>query len=99
MRCKACNVEFVTERRRKVKRLLVERAGGKCVRCGYSKCIAALDFHHPDPNQKEFGVGGKGLTIGIERLWVEAQKCLLVCSNCHRELHAGCIGVEPILAV
>lgn len=54
-----------------------------CQRCGYDKCIAALDFHHKDPAQKESSV----LAFGLERQLQEAAKCELICSNCHREHH------------
>jgi hypothetical protein len=55
----------------------------KCQRCGYDKCLAALDFHHKDPTKKD------GIVLSFGLVWqkVEAQKCELVCSNCHREIH------------
>lgn len=85
-RCRKCRSEAVQRRRRKVKRLLVEYKGGCCQRCGYSKCMNALEFHHVDDN-KEFGLSAKGVTISLARLKVEADKCDLLCANCHRELH------------
>lgn len=87
-KCKACNVEAVSEFRRRQKRELVARAGGKCCKCGYSRCETALDFHHPDPSKKEYTIAHKGITRNIEAVWAEAKQCLLVCSNCHREIHA-----------
>ena len=75
----------VDKRRRKNKELLVEYKGGCCERCGYNKCIAALEFHHLDPSTKEFGLTGN--TYGLERQKKEADKCILVCANCHREIH------------
>jgi hypothetical protein len=64
----------------------VAHKGGKCQKCGYDKCIAALDFHHINPEEKICGV--KDLMI---RRWdlikEEIDKCVLLCSNCHRELH------------
>lgn len=85
-RCKKCRNAAVLKRRRKVKQLLVEYKGGKCERCGYSKCVAALDFHHTE--DKEFGIAHKGHTIALARLKKEADKCVLLCANCHREEHA-----------
>ena len=81
------NKASVIKRRRQNKLLLVEYKGGKCERCGYNKCISALEFHHLDPSTKEFGLTGN--TNGIERQKKEADKCILLCANCHRELHAG----------
>ncbi len=57
--------------------------------CGYSKCPGALDFHHRDPKKKDFGLAVKGLTRSWEKIQKEIDKCVLVCANCHREIHAG----------
>jgi 5-methylcytosine-specific restriction endonuclease McrA len=79
------NKASVDKRRRKNKQLLVEYKGGKCERCGYDKCIAALEFHHIDPATKEFGLTGN--TYSLVRQKAEADKCMLLCANCHREIH------------
>ena len=63
--------------------------GGKCVLCGYNKYLGALDFHHLDPTQKGFEISTRGLTRSWEKIRKELDKCVLVCANCHRELHAG----------
>lgn len=86
-RCVKCLSEAVQKRRDKTKQILVEYKGGKCEICGYNKCIQALEFHHIDPNQKDFGIGAKGYTKSIEKNKEEVDKCILVCSNCHREIH------------
>ena len=96
-RCKKCASEAVQKRRDKIKLLAIEYKGGKCEICGYDKCKQALEFHHIDPNEKEFGIGEKGYTRSIERVKEEVDKCLLVCANCHRELHAGLINIEDII--
>lgn len=70
----------------KQKARAVEYKGGKCVNCSYSKCIDALEFHHIDPSEKDFCISGKSLCW--DRLRPELDKCILVCSNCHRELHS-----------
>jgi len=80
------NSEKVARRRKKIKELAVAYKGGKCEICGYNRCIAALEFHHKDPTQKEFGIASKGYTRSWERVKAELDKCQLVCSNCHREL-------------
>ena len=71
------------------KRKLIEYKGGRCERCGYDKCIAALDFHHIDPSEKEFslGSGHTGTSRSWESVLAEVDKCMLLCANCHRELH------------
>ena len=88
-RCVKCRSVAVQKRRDKTKQILVEYKGGKCEICGYDKCIQALEFHHLDPNQKDFGIGAKGYTRSIEKNKLEVDKCILVCSNCHREIHNG----------
>lgn len=90
-RCKQCRVDNVTKRRRKVKRLLVADFGGKCIVCGYDRCVQALQFHHLDRDTKEFGISGKGNTLKYENLKKEADKCILVCANCHFEIENGII--------
>jgi transposase len=92
-RCRTCRVEAVVRRRRKVKHLLVEEAGGRCRLCGYDRCVAALEFHHLDPDAKEFGVSQRG-AHGIERLRAEVRKCVLLCSNCHAEVEAGFVKLS-----
>lgn len=76
----------VSESRRKLKLRAVEYKGGKCTLCGYNKCVAALVFHHLDGDEKEFRLGAK--TLSWERIKAEADKCILVCANCHAEIHA-----------
>jgi hypothetical protein len=60
--------------------------GGACVQCGYSSNYAALDFHHINPDEKSFLVNGKAKGTWERRL-EEANKCLLLCKNCHASLH------------
>ena len=59
---------------------------GKCERCGYNKCIRALEFHHLNPSEKDFGLS-RCLTKNVKLLKAEADKCILLCSNCHAEIH------------
>jgi transposase len=88
-RCVRCRQEAVTRRRRKVKEILVREAGGACLVCGYDKWLGALQFHHVDPQQKQFGLGDTGVTRALERARREASKCVLLCSNCHAEIEGG----------
>jgi len=86
-RCTKCRSDAVQRRRDKLKIMAIEYMGGKCCKCGYDKCVAALEFHHMDESQKEFGIAYKGYTRSWEKVRVELDKCMLVCSNCHREIH------------
>lgn len=86
-RCKECAKDAVIDKRRRNKIKLVEYKGGKCEICGYDKCIDALEFHHLDPEEKEYGLSN-GNTASFEKMKSEADKCILVCANCHREIHA-----------
>jgi len=70
----------------KIKERAVEYKGGKCEICGYNKCMRSLDFHHLDPHEKEFGIGSRG-SRSWKRVKKEVDKCILVCSNCHGEIH------------
>lgn len=79
----------ITILRRAMKKEAVKRKGGKCEICGYNKNIAALQFHHLDPSIKEFGLAQNGIIKSWEDYWQEAQKCILVCANCHAEIHSS----------
>ncbi len=83
------NIKKTGERRKLLKVMVVEYLGGKCIKCGYDHCIAALEAHHRDPTTKSFALSLGGLTRSWERIKAEADKCDLLCANCHRELHAG----------
>lgn len=56
----------------------------KCEKCGENH-IATLDFHHIDPNEKEFGIARN--YFSKEKILKEIEKCVVLCSNCHRKLH------------
>lgn len=84
---KVSNSEAVIEWRKRTKVKLVEYKGGKCQICDYNKSLNALHFHHLDPNEKDFSISGKSLSF--DKLKSEVDKCILVCSNCHSEIHEG----------
>jgi len=72
--------------KRKIK--LIELKGGKCSNCGYNRNLAALCFHHVNPATKSFLLGSKNLhNRRFELLEAEADKCILLCHNCHNEYH------------
>jgi hypothetical protein len=75
-----------------VKRLTVKEEslaykGGKCEKCGYDRCVAALEFHHRNPEEKLFSISRLGHKRSKEVLQQELDKCDLLCANCHREVH------------
>lgn len=84
--CKSCYAIINNSRKQSVKQQAVDYLGGKCSNCGYDKCLAALEFHHLDPTQKDnkyVNMRGKF----SDRLKKELDKCVLLCANCHREVH------------
>ena len=88
-----------TRRRRKIYQrrnteLLKNELGGKCKACGYSKCFEALDFHHLDPSTKIAGVPELIGCWSLTKAREEANKCILLCANCHREFHAGQLSLD-----
>jgi transposase-like protein len=88
-RCKRCRAAAVVRCRRRVKQILVEEAGGCCALCGYGRWIGALQFHHVDPTRKKFHIAYRGYSRSLDRSRAEAQKCVLLCANCHSEVEAG----------
>ncbi len=69
--------------------MALEYKGGKCKMCGYNRCPAALELHHINKSEKNFGIGDKGYTRSWEKVKAELDKCILLCANCHREVGAG----------
>lgn len=68
------------------KRTLVAEFGGCCSKCGYNKNYSALEFHHLESKEKDFQLAS-ARTTNLIKLRKEAEKCILVCSNCHKEIH------------
>jgi len=66
-----------------------------CVKCGENR-IVCLDFHHRDPNKKEFSVSGMLWTHSKKRILEEIAKCDILCANCHRIEHENDNGTEEI---
>ncbi len=83
------NSESVMRTQRKKKMIAVEAFGGKCCLCGYHKCLDALEFHHLEKSEKEEKPSYVILRWSFKRAKKELDKCILVCSNCHREIHAA----------
>lgn len=77
----------ITYIRKAIKKELVRYKGGCCQKCGYNKCLEALQFHHRNPKEKEFELSNYRYfkIIPMERYYKEADKCDLLCTNCHIE--------------
>nr|UWG87036.1 MAG: NinG protein [Bacteriophage sp.] len=71
--------------------------GGKCEKCGYDKNISALEFHHKNPEEKDFQLDiRKFSNSNLDSLQKELDKCELLCANCHRELHHPDLDISNI---
>ena len=88
--------ESVMRNQRRKKQHAVDIFGGKCCICGYNKCIEALDFHHLNKDEKEEKPSLAILRWSFDKAKKELDKCILVCSNCHREIHAAEKEKKPI---
>ena len=94
--CYTCSPEGVDPKialrykKRALKHQLVKYKGGKCEKCGYDFCEGALQFHHLNPSEKDFTISHINLNgdmISINDLYLEVDKCQLLCANCHSEEH------------
>lgn len=84
------NNEAVKQWRRNTKDRIISSMGGSCQVCGYNKCQDSLELHHIDPSVKEFGLGAiRANPIAWHKIVDELRKCVLLCANCHREVHYG----------
>jgi len=92
-RSRECNTCSSRRRRAKVQRKLIEYAGRACTVCGYSKSLRSLSFHHINPETKKFNVSGN-YSRSWEALKAEAEKCILVCANCHAEIEDGLLDAS-----
>ena len=89
----------VDKRRKKIRQLSLEYKGNKCSICGYNKCIQALEFHHFNAGEKDFGISAKGYTRSWNSIKMELDKCVLLCANCHREVHEGMTQLPQVIEV
>lgn len=81
--------QAVAKRRKKIREMAIAYKGERCSICGYNKCLKALEFHHLDSKGKDFGISEKGYTRSWSQVKLELDKCILLCANCHREVHEG----------
>lgn len=89
--------ESVKKWRKKVKEKLVEAAGGQCILCGYKKYKGSLAFHHLDPSKKDFSFGQiRANCKNWKSIVEEVMKCVLLCHNCHNEIHGGITTLDKV---
>jgi len=83
---KCCYTEVKKLRKRKYQFVQDYKLSRGCAICGYNKCADALDFHHN--GDKRFNIGVETGSKSLELTKEEMRKCIVLCANCHRELHA-----------
>ena len=71
--------------RQLIRSMIIDLKSCGCIICG-EKDPCCLDFHHL--RDKEFEIG-QTMDVTVEKLNNEANKCVVLCANCHRKLHAG----------
>lgn len=86
--CGKCHNQYNLKKGQEKRDRAIAYKGGKCELCGYSKYSGALDFHHIDPKLKDPKFPGMR-SWSWDKIKNEIDKCALLCSNCHREVHAG----------
>lgn len=90
--CKTCSSDQSIERQRELKQKAINYKGGACQKCGYNRCNAALEFHHINPNEKDFSISNLKSYAFNDKIKMELDKCIMLCANCHREVHARLIN-------
>ena len=86
VRCYSARIK--RERRSELKQKAINYKGGRCAKCGYKTDNSALEFHHVDASSKEFNISKYALGKPWEEIKTELNKCILLCANCHREVHS-----------
>ena len=80
---------ITTNRRISRRTEILNYKGGKCKKCGYNKCIQVLELHHKIPKNKEFTINNvlTSKNYNFNKIKKELNKCDILCSICHREIH------------
>jgi len=84
--CSKCNNDNRYSIIKQHKITLLNELGNRCSKCGYNKNTSALEFHHTEPEHKDFHIS-RANTTNLNKLRKEIDKCILLCANCHREEH------------
>ena len=99
-RCHKCTKDQVNDRRLPLKIKCINYKGGKCSICGYDKNISSMEFHHLDPSEKE---GDIAILSKKSSTWTplknELDKCILLCANCHREVHNPSLNFDDLKTI
>jgi ribosomal protein L40E len=80
------NQQYSESHRVKTKERIIYVMGDSCQICGYNKCKSALELHHLNPLSKDFAISGN-VNLSWDNIIKELPKCILICANCHREVH------------
>ncbi len=91
--------QAVVRRRKQIRQRALEYKGYHCTICQYNKCLKALEFHHLESDKKDFGISAKGYTRSWKVIVKELDKCVLLCANCHREVHEGITQLPQVIVV
>ena len=82
------NSDSVKKWRKNTKDRIIDVMGGGCCVCGYNKSQRSLALHHLDPDEKELSFASlRASPMCWDSIVAELRKCVLVCSNCHGEIH------------
>ena len=92
--CKKCKDSYNGARRMENRKKLNAWKEQGCVLCGYNKCTEALEFHHIDSESKDKRISKSLVALLWSQVEEELRKCVVLCSNCHREVHAS---ITPLL--
>ena len=95
-RCRKCRNTGFTNRRKNLKVRAILYKGGSCIKCGYSECIEAMEFHHLDPAQKDSRIAKTITAQTWDKIVIELDKCIMVCANCHRKIHSELLGAPKL---
>lgn len=95
-RCRSCKENGSPPGNTVTKQYYVDQLGGSCNICGYNKYVAALVFHHVDQDTKQAAPDRLMLTLPSRACDEEIDKCILLCANCHLELHSGKVDITPV---
>jgi 5-methylcytosine-specific restriction endonuclease McrA len=95
--CRTCSSSKTVARYKSYKLSYIALKGGCCQACGFNKYEGAMEFHHVDPAEKDNSIARLMRHPSSPKILAELKKCVLVCSNCHRMIHAGVIECPPLI--
>lgn len=88
------NMVYNKRRRKAVKLAMIEICGGSCMGCGYNRQMCSLEFHHV--LEKLFNISANGNNPSLVKMWAELEKVILLCRNCHTEVHQAGLNVDAL---